>query len=89
MLLVHVLDKLNLHLLFYSIKTDGLISGVSKLFGLGFNVLILFFDSFFETFHVIFDSINVLDSLLSCGTRNVRKNLLNFKIFKFEFVNLM
>ena len=89
MFLIHIFDKFNLHFLFNSIKTHRLVSSITQLLGLCFDVNVLFFYSFFEAFHVRFDVVNVLNPLLRRRTSYISKDLLYLKILHLQLINLM
>lgn len=89
MFLIHIFYELNLHFLLDSIKTHRLVCGITQLLSLCFYVNVLFLYSFFEAFHIRFDVINILNSLLCIRRSNIAKNLLDFQKLELKFVNLL
>ena len=63
-LFVQVFDKFDFHFLVYAFKWHGFIKCFLELFGLILDVDVLIFDLTLNSFHVRFDVIDVLDSLV-------------------------
>jgi hypothetical protein len=78
--LVQKLNKFGVHLRFKLVKRYCPINSLSQILSSLLYLRILFFHFLFYVFHVSFNIIDILYSFLSCGIRNVCKDLENLTV---------